>query len=329
MKKIFFIIFLSIFIFSPACAKSLVDTTATIHNEFDTKSEIPKIINFTINEAIIIPNLVEIPAKSHITGEIYRYQKELRWHKSAYIVIRLLNYTPPNEEQVDIQEKNVYLTARKYERFDGRAASVLTIEILGSSAVSFFAPGVDVAYFFLKGAIVRDMHPNWFKSGVSKAYDNSILWFIEKGKSFDLCENDEIKLEHIEGKKFNKTIEKIDKRKEKTDKKLAKKELKNKQKEEKEQIKLQKQLEKEAKLPPPKKEKREAKRLQKLAKKELKKANFEARYKKWEEKRKIIEDKREAELKANEIKKQERRALKAEAKRKKKEKRQRRPITQV
>ena len=141
-----------------------------------------------------------------------------------------------------------------------KEAVILGIELTTLTAASFFAPGVDIGYFFIKGAILRKKHPNWFKAGVSNAYDNSICWFWLKGKPINLNVEDEIKVKEIKTEKAEKLIAAIDKRNQKEEIKTAKKiESKNK-KETKKQIKEEKKRLKQ--------EVKEAKRLEKLKQEE-------------------------------------------------------------
>lgn len=323
MKKILIIILFLLVVFTPVEAKSLINTIATIQNDFNPYVEIPKFIDFKLHEDVIIPDVIEIPKNSSINAEVLKFQRELRWHKSAYAVIKILNYTEENEKKpIDISDKEIYLAIKKYKRFDGREAGMVAGEIIGSSTASFFLPGVDIVYFFAKGAIVRDMHPNWFKSGVSKVYDNSILWFIEKGKQIELDANDEIKLKHIENEKLENIFKKIDKRKSKDDKKLAKKEIKNQKKEEKRIENEKKEAEKIEKMNSYEKEEYLAEKRYKEEEKKIKELNREAKYLAWQEKRKEIEEQRTEELKEHAIKKQQKKLEKQKKKEEKELKKQ-------
>ena len=298
MKKIFIAALVFMISFAPVLAKDIVKVKATLQNNLKADYKIGDKNKFVIDEDIIIPNSVVIPAHSTVEAEIIRIQKELRWHKSGYAICRLLNYIEINGKRpVDISDKEIYLIARKHTYLDKKEVTIVTSEILGWSAVSFFAPGVDIAYFFTKGAIIRDKHPNWFKSGVSKAYENSILWFIIKGKKIELDEGDEIQLKYLTEKNLKKRIKKIDKRKLKTDKKLVKKEAKLAKKEIKKAKKAEKEQKKQAKMNPKKLEKYLVKKERKNEARNFKKELVNLRYKIWEEKWEEIDDIRYQELK--------------------------------
>jgi hypothetical protein len=138
----------------------------------------------------------------------------------------------PEGDEIDISDKDIYFVVRKYESLNKKEAGIIGTELVLTQAASIvascfiiFAP-VDIAYFFTKGAIVRKKNPNWFKSGVMEAYDNSIFWFQLKGKPIELAEGDEIKLQSISKEKAEKINNKIEKRN-------YKKELKKQKREEK------------------------------------------------------------------------------------------------
>ncbi|MBQ8475974.1 hypothetical protein IJ531_02820, partial [bacterium] len=131
----------------------------------------------------------------------------------------------------------------KYEPLNKKEAVIIGLELVTMGAASFFAPGSDVGYFFIKGAIQRKKHPNWFKAGVYNAYDNSIFWFIEKGKPIDLAVNDEIKLKHLESTDAKNLSAKITYKKDKKafrgEKKLVRAEVKEINKEYNKEQKLE------------------------------------------------------------------------------------------
>ena len=196
MKKIISLIILAAFITLPVNAKNLVNTNALVHSIFNISENETNIIEFTPDEDINIPTQINIPSKSKIKVQVIQSQKERRWHKSGFLICKLLSYTLDNNT-IDISQYDTYLVARKYEKLNKKEAAIIATELIVMSGASIFAPGVDVGYFFTKGALQRKKHANWFKSGVMNAYDNSIFWFIEKGKPINLVENDQIKLKHI------------------------------------------------------------------------------------------------------------------------------------
>ncbi len=199
---------------------------AGILNEFNTNEKTPEQITFSVTEEVKINDELTIPAESTLVVKVFEFQREKRWHKNGFFICNLLSYTPvETEETVDVSDKEIYFIARKYEPINKKEAGILGTEIVLTQAASivascfiFLAP-VDVAYFFTKGAIQREKHPNWFKAGVSNAYDNSIFWFWLKGKSIDLAEGDGVKLQGISKKRADKINSKIEKR---NSKKLAK-----------------------------------------------------------------------------------------------------------
>lgn len=189
---------------------------AGILNEFNTSEAIPEQISFSVTEEVKINDEITIPAESTLNVKVFEFQKEKRWHKSGFFICNLLNYTPvETEETVDVSDKEIYFIARKYEPINKKEAGILGTEIILTQAASivascfiFLAP-VDVAYFFAKGAIQREKHPNWFKAGVSNAYDNSLFWFWLKGKPIDLEEGESVKLKEIPKKRAEKINSKI------------------------------------------------------------------------------------------------------------------------
>ena len=159
------------------------------------------------------------------------------------MVCKILSYEE-NDKIVDIQDKDVHFTIRKYEKINPKEAAIITTELIVFSGASFFAPGVDIAYFFTKGAIQRQKHYSWFKAGVRNAYDNSILWFGLKGKPIRLAANDEIRLKPIERNKAHNLSAKVEYRKNKVAFREEKAFEKEEIKEIKEEIKLERKLEK-------------------------------------------------------------------------------------
>jgi len=316
MKKFLIGFFLFLAINSPSYAQNLFKINATLQDELTQKQITGTKINFISNEEINIPDVLLIPEKSLITGEILRVQKELRWHRSGYAILKLVSYKEENKAPVDISEKNIYAAARKYEYLDKKEAAITGTELAGSAAASFFLPGVDVAYFFTKGAIVRDKDPNWFKSGVSKAYENSILWLVLKGKKIDLEKGDMIQLKHFENKKLKKTVTKIDKRKQKEIKKEEKIEIKKDKKDKKKQVKEEKRLQKEKEkmenMSEEKLEKYLAKKEQKKLKKETKEIRKQLEYENWKEKWDEINEQKEQKLKEKAEKKKMKNSKKIE-----------------
>ena len=255
MKKINSLFLILIFVLMPVSAKNLVNSKAKVNTEFSIINETIDTIEFSPNENIKISRNVDIPPKANIKAQIVQFQKERRWHKSGFLVCKLLSFTLEGIT-VDISQYDAYLIAKRYEPINKKEAIITAAEIIIMQGASFFAPGVDIGYFFLKGAIMRKKHPNWFKAGVMNAYDNSICWFWLKGKPIDLSKNDEIKLKYIEPLEARDLSAKIKYKKDKIsfkkERKIIKTEVKEINKECKREIKNQNILlakeEKQAKI---------------------------------------------------------------------------------
>lgn len=272
LKKSLIIFIVFSLTFAPVLAKENFKMYGNINEEFST-SNIPNEVRIKTTEDNNLPDGTLIPADSTLTFKIMQVQKERRWHKSGYILCKLIDYTPDLETTpIDLSDKNIYLAIRKYEAIEGKEAAILTTEIILTQAAGivgscfiFFAP-VDIAYFFTKGAIRREKHHNWFKAGVHDAYDNSIFWFCLKGKPIELAESAPVKIQSLSEKKALKLNDQIAKRNEKQAIRDAKKLAKAERKEEKRQIKMA-----EEKIKNPEKFE------QKMAKKKLKQEKYEAR----------------------------------------------------
>ena len=185
-------------VISPAYALEDVEMIANVQNEYSTNEDQDEITFKTIKK-ITLTDDVTIPQRSIVTAEILQSQKERRWHKSGYLVCRLKNYLVElTNKPVDISDKELYFVVRKYEPINKKEASLVATELVLAQGASFFAPGVDILYFFTKGAIQRKKNPNWFKAGVSNAYDNSLCWFWLKGKPIELKKDDLIKVVGVE-----------------------------------------------------------------------------------------------------------------------------------
>ena len=212
-KNLIILFFVFLVTLSPAFAKEKVRIISNLSDSFSV-TEMPDEIHFKTPKKVTIQN-VTIPQRSIVTAQTIQAQKERRWHKSGYILCRVINYLTEYDELVDVSDKDIYLIARKYEPVNKKDATILATEILLTQAASFFAPGVDILYFFTKGAIIREKHYNWFKAGVSNAYDNSICWFWLKGKPIDIEKEDQIQIKQIKEEKVYKLKSQIEKRKEK------------------------------------------------------------------------------------------------------------------
>ena len=223
---------------------------STINHDF-TLSDISKEVHIRTAKDIKLSDDIIIPKHSILTIQTVQAQKERRWHKSGYILGKVKSYTVEEidnhelyenykhelyeadmhedslieyiEEQVeevpikgtktvDISDKNLYLRINKYEQVNKKEAVILAIEIIVTQGASFFAPGVDVGYFFLKGAIMRKQHRNFFIAGVMNAYENSIFWFWLKGKPIELTEDSQISVKSIDEEKVMELKKQIEAR---------------------------------------------------------------------------------------------------------------------
>ena len=240
LKKSFITLLALVMPISVCFAKTNVKMRADVNEEFSIKyQDLPEEISFKITQARTIPNVISIPENSLITLKVIKAQRELRWHKGGLILCKLVSYTPLDlsDIPIDVTDKDIYLVVRKYEPIDKKEAWILGTEIVVMQGASFFAPGVDIGYFFIKGAIQREKHPHWFKAGVRNAYDNSIFWFPQKGKSIDLTGEDQVTIKDISPQKAEKLSKKIDKRTERFERQAAKRIVKKDVKSFKRQLK--------------------------------------------------------------------------------------------
>ena len=213
------IIFLIVFTltFSPVLASGKMKVIGSVNENFTLQNQdLPKEISFILTETRKVKEGIEIPEGAKVTLEIVNARRELRWHVSGLILCKLKSYTiQDSDDIVDLSDKEIYLVVRKYEVMNTKEASILATEIILTQAAGivgscfiFFAP-VDIAYFFTKGAIKREKHPNWFRAGVMDAYDNSIFWFQLKGKPIELEENQTVSVKEISEKKAKNLDKKI------------------------------------------------------------------------------------------------------------------------
>lgn len=218
-----------------------------IHGDVDTEfslyyKDLPEEINFITSEEHVISGVGVIPKHSEVTIEIVTAQRERRWHKSGFILGKLKSYQWEDADApINLSDKDIYIVMRKHERVDGLGATLFATEYILWQGVALFAPGVDIAYYFTKGAILREKSPNWFKAGVHNAYDNSLCWLWLKGKPITLYPDDEIAAKRITPKKAEKiqhNAEKwsakqevrFNKKIDKKDRKYAKRQHKNEKK---------------------------------------------------------------------------------------------------
>jgi len=203
---------ITLFFFSmPLHAAEKNRTEVNILHEFNVNKAPDEVIFELKREAVF--DDVTLPGNSIITAQTLESQKERRWHKSGFIVLHVKSYEPPFEEKINVEDKDIYLIAKKFKPIDPKEAAIIGTELAAAFSASYFIPGIDIAYFFTKGAILRKKHPNWFRAGVSNVYDNSIFWFCLKGKPIDLEENADVSIKEIKKERAYKLKSQIEKRK--------------------------------------------------------------------------------------------------------------------
>ena len=242
LKKFFAILIVFILAFNPVMAKNNIKMLADMNTKFDLHSQdLPEEITFVVAETKTIPDIITIPEDSLVTVEVINAEVERRWHKSGLVIGRIKSYQPDGvENPIDVTDRGIYLILRKYVPVNVKEAWIIGTEIVVMTGASFFAPGVDVGYFFLKGLVLGTYHPNRFISGVHCLYENSICWFWLKGKPMELSENDLATAKGISEEKAKKLITKIEKRNVKREIKSYKKILKRSDKMAKRQYKYEK-----------------------------------------------------------------------------------------
>ena len=214
LKKSLILSIVFVLTFSPVLAKDNIKMLADVDFDFTMHTQDhPEEISFIAAKSRTIPDVVTIPEDSTVVVSVINAEVERRWHKGGIIIGKMKSYCPEGiETPVDVSDKEIYLVLRRYEPINKKEAWIIGTEIFVMSGASFFAPGVDVGYFFLKGAIMGNKHKNRFLSGVSNAYDNSICWFWLKGKPIELRKDDLAKAKGISEEKAKKLITKVEKR---------------------------------------------------------------------------------------------------------------------
>lgn len=224
MKKAFILIFIFFVTLLPVCAKDKIKANATMESEFSIEENVFENITFRTEKEIILEDKVTIPENSTVTAFVYQAQKEKRWHKAGFVILKLLSFTnDDNKEPVNIEEYDIYLAGKKYESANAKDVTITGVELAASTAASFMIPGVDILYYFTKGAILKEDSKSRFKSGVSNAYENSICWFFLKGRPVDFEYGDTIQLKNLDKEKAEKLKVKIDTANDKIAAKIQKK----------------------------------------------------------------------------------------------------------
>jgi hypothetical protein len=200
------------FFIIPVCAKENTKPVGVIQQNYDI-TNLDDRIAFKISNNLNLSRNILIPRNSIIMVRVLKIQDCRRWHKSAFLLAHMISYIPDGEADIiNVEDKDIYILIRKYDAIDKKQAAKTAAEITATTAAAFVLPGVDIAYYFTKGAIKKEEGKTRFKSGVSSAYTNSIFWFWLKGKPLDLGEEATIIIKEIDKEKAMKLKEKIEKR---------------------------------------------------------------------------------------------------------------------
>jgi len=213
----------------PAFAGDALEILASANESFQYPS-IKMELSFTLPKEVNLFDEIKMPQNSELIISIIDVQRELRWHKDGYILCKLKSFRPtPEDAFVDISDKNIYMVVKKYDPIELKEALITGTELAATTAAAFFVPGVDIIYYFTKGAIFEREEKNnynWFKAGVSNAYENSICWIWLKGKDIVLQPDDMVEMTGVDAADVISLQEKIEKRHKKEAEKLARKEEK-------------------------------------------------------------------------------------------------------
>jgi hypothetical protein len=249
MKRLLILLMIIVMGIMPVSAKNNGIIPAKMASIFSTTGQTPSVVAFSPNRNLKINDELTLPSRAIIAAEVYRFQKEKRMHRHGYIVCRLLSYKDPDSNEViDLLSKDIFVVARRRSNLELGEAALTGVELTVTTAASIPLPGVDIVYYFTKGAILRGNNPNWFKSGVSEAYDNSIFWFFLKGRTIDFEKGDYVDIKHIGKEEVLKLRDKIDENQIKTEQREAVKFIKKQKKiakaEEKRAARIEKQAQK-------------------------------------------------------------------------------------
>ena len=193
MKKII-TLFLALILFTmPAFAVKGVKFIVTSCSDFDPEHIINKYIEFKTTTTIEFDENFTIPVDSTITVLFESSTKEKRFHKSGYFNCKLVKYTQDNKV-IDARSKNMEIIGRRYDKIDKKEAAKTGAELATTTVAGFIIPGIDIAYYFVKGALQNEKAETRFKSGVHNAYDNSVFWIFQKGKPIKFEKGDTVTL---------------------------------------------------------------------------------------------------------------------------------------
>lgn len=186
-KKLVFI-FVMLVIASSVCAADIVKFKAEICNDFDPAEYLNSVIEIEPMFDVLYHEL-DIPADSRIKVKVIYSQDEKRFHKSGFFRFCIVGYNK-GDSYIDCSDSNIVGIAKRYDQIDKKEAAKTGAELTTTTVAGFMLPGIDIAYYFIKGAIQNEKAETRFKSGVHNAYDNSIFWFFQKGKPINLKKGD-------------------------------------------------------------------------------------------------------------------------------------------
>lgn len=165
--------------------------------DYDPEKSISDYIEFRTLSDVHFKDF-DIPLGSLVKVRINTTGKERRFHKSGFVTFYFIEYGE-NGQEISIEDRNICGVARKYEKINGKDATFTGAELAVSTTAGLLIPGIDILYYFTKGAIQNTKADTRFKSGVHNAYDNSIMWFFLKGKPIKLVQNEFVAVLMCEG----------------------------------------------------------------------------------------------------------------------------------
>jgi len=210
MKKILVLFLCFIFIAVPSYAVKGVKFIAESCCDFDPDNVVSTELTFRTHSIIEFDSNLIIPKNSIITAKFESSKHERRFHKSGFFTCKLIGYTSDGQ-MIKVSPRNMKMIGKRYDKIDGKEAAKTGAELATTTAAAFIVPGIDIAYYFVKGAIQNEKADTRFKSGVHNAYDNSILWVFLKGKPIVFSKGEYVNILMCEedGSVSDKELEKL------------------------------------------------------------------------------------------------------------------------
>lgn len=194
MKKILVLFFCFVYISVPAFAakgvKFLVESCCDFNPEHIAATQ----LTFKTDSEVEFDENLTIPEDSLLTARFISSTREKRFHKNGFFTCKLIKYTNKDGEEIYVKDRNLKMIGKRYEKIDGVEAAETGAEFTATTVAGFLLPGVDIAYYFVKGAIQNTKADTRFKSGVHNAYDNSIMWVFLKGKPITFSKGDSLSI---------------------------------------------------------------------------------------------------------------------------------------